>query len=223
MKPDAQDIAIDVSDMSFGFEPGNLILSNLNFHVRSGEVISIVGVSGSGKSTLQNLLAGFLHPTTGRIDAYRSPVVRPVKDRFAMSQESSLFPWLSVRQNIELSLSHLDPEKRAEVIRRSLSLVGLTANAEQLPSALSGGMAKRVEVARLMAMESSCIFLDEPFVSLDSMTRETLRQELVAIWRKLATTVVLITHDLAEAYEISDRVFVLAGRPASIHASIDLL
>ncbi|MCX6127271.1 MAG: ABC transporter ATP-binding protein [Proteobacteria bacterium] len=198
---------------------GPLLLRNISFSVGRGEVVAIVGRSGTGKSTLQNLMTGFILPTSGSIESFGKTVTRPVRDRFAMSQESSLFPWLTVEENITLAVEFLPKEERRGRVESALETTGMSRFKSSYPRTLSGGMAKRTEMARCLAIGATQLFLDEPFAALDSLTRESLRTELCAIWRSSGTTVIFITHDLAEAYEISDRVLVLSGTPATIETS----
>ena len=231
MKASQSDTALEVKSLCFAHQASSksatsfnapLLLEDISFSVRRGEVVAIVGRSGTGKSTLQNLMAGFIQPTSGSLESFGRPVTRPTRDRFAMSQESSLFPWLTVEENILVALEFLPKAERRVRLESALETTGMIRFKSNYPRTLSGGMAKRTEMARCIAIGATQLFLDEPFAALDSLTRESLRTELCSIWRSIGTTVIFITHDLAEAYEISDRVLVLSGTPATIEASSQL-
>lgn len=189
------------------------VLKELSLEVRRGEFVAFVGPSGCGKTTLLNLCSGFLQPTSGSVD--RSGRVRMV------FQQDGLFPWLTVGENIALGLRHLaDEGERGRRGAALLALIGLVGFERHYPHELSGGMRQRVELARALAGESEILLMDEPFSSLDYLTRLRMRAELARLLREQPRTVVLVTHDIEEAAQLADRVFVLSERPARIRDEV---
>ena len=185
------------------------VLRDISLAVERGEFVAIVGPSGCGKTTLLNLLSGFDCPTSGAVT--REGTTRMVY------QQDGLFPWLTVRDNIEMGLRHLP--RNAERIRQlaeMFDLINLQGFAEHYPHQLSGGMRQRVELARALAGETDILLLDEPFSSLDYLTRLRMRSELARLIETRPRTVVLVTHDIEEAAQLADRIIVLSERPASI-------
>jgi len=191
-------------------------LNNVSLKIRDGEFVAVVGPSGCGKTTLLNLLSGFDQPTSGRVE--RSGALRMVY------QEDGLFPWRSAAQNIEMGLRHVaDPAERARQRDEMLTLIGLEGFAGHYPHQLSGGMRQRVELARALAGKSDILLMDEPFSSLDYITRLRMRHELARLLHERPRTVVLVTHDIEEAAQLADRVIVLSGRPGRIRSERHLL
>jgi ABC-type nitrate/sulfonate/bicarbonate transport system ATPase subunit len=191
------------------------VLHGLDVEVRDGEFVALVGPSGCGKTTLLNVCSGWLEPSEGTVD-------RPARLRMVFQQDG-LFPWLTVRDNILLGLDQV--ADRAERQRRSdalLDLIGLQAFASVYPHQLSGGMRQRVELARALGGDTPLLLMDEPFSSLDYLTRLKMRQELARILREQPRTVVLVTHDIEEAAQLADRVLVLSERPARVRDEIVL-
>ncbi len=185
------------------------VLQNVSLRIVQGEFVVVVGPSGCGKTTLLNILSGYDQPTSGVIE--RSGVVRMVH------QQDGLFPWRSAAQNIEIGLRHVaDPAERLRQRNEMLMLIGLEGFADHYPHQLSGGMRQRVELARALAGESDILLMDEPFSSLDYITRLRMRRELARLLRERPRTVVLVTHDIEEAAQLADRVIVLSGRPGRI-------
>jgi len=186
-------------------------LESVSLSIRDGEFVAVVGPSGCGKTTLLNILSGFDRPTSGTID--RSGAVRMVY------QQDGLFPWRTAAKNIEIGLRHVaDAEARTRQRDEMLRLIGLEGFANHYPHQLSGGMRQRVELARALAGESDILLMDEPFSSLDYITRLRMRHELARLLRERPRTVVLVTHDIEEAAQLADRVVVLSGRPGRIRS-----
>ncbi|MEP6915467.1 MAG: ABC transporter ATP-binding protein [Acidobacteriota bacterium] len=191
------------------------VLSGIDLEVREGEFVALVGPSGCGKTTLLNLCSGGLSPSAGTVD-------RPARLRMVFQQDG-LFPWLTVDENIVLGLSRA-PDARARRRRADalLDLIGLAGFAQAYPHQLSGGMRQRVELARALGGETPLLLMDEPFSSLDYLSRLRMRQELARILREQPRTVVLVTHDIEEAAQLADRVLVLSERPAKVRDQVML-
>jgi len=191
------------------------VLRDLSIEVFHGEFVAIVGPSGCGKTTLLNLLSGFNHPTSGSIE-------RKGKSRM-VHQQDGLFPWQTVSQNIALGLRHeKSKQERLQEVRELVRLIRLEGFENSYPHQLSGGMRQRVELARALAGSSDILLLDEPFSSLDYLTRLRMRQEVARILQERPRTVVLVTHDIEEAAQLADRVIVLGERPAQVRHELSL-
>jgi len=192
--------------------------------VNPGEFVSIIGPSGCGKSTLLNAVAGFLKPTKGQVAVDGEPVEGPSADRGMVFQQYSLFPWKTVRQNVEfgLKMKGVDRSKREQSARTLLGLAGLLAFENQYPDSLSGGMKQRVGIIRALATGPKVLLLDEPFGALDAQTRVIMQQILNNMWQRLKTSVLFVTHDIDEAIFLSDRVYCMTARPGTIKAEIKI-
>jgi NitT/TauT family transport system ATP-binding protein len=193
-----------------------------SIHVDPGEFVSIIGPSGCGKSTLLNAVAGFLKPTRGEVAVDGDPVARPSADRGMVFQQYSLFPWKTVRENVEfgLKMKGMERSKRETSSRTLLGLAGLLAFENQYPENLSGGMKQRVGIIRALATGPKVLLLDEPFGSLDAQTRLIMQQILTNMWQRLKTSVLFVTHDIDEAIFLSDRVYCMTARPGTIKAEV---
>ncbi len=185
------------------------VLAELSLDVRPGEFVALVGPSGCGKTTILNLCSGWLPPTSGGVQ-------RPERVRMVFQQDG-LFPWLTAYENIHVGLRHMsDAQTRARRTSDLLDLVRLGAFASHYPHQLSGGMRQRIELARALGGDTDLLLMDEPFSSLDYLSRLRLRQELAGLLREQPRTVILVTHDIEEAAQLADRVLVLSERPAAI-------
>jgi len=201
------------------------VLENINLTVREGEIVSIVGPSGAGKSSLLRILSGLAEPTSGDI-LYHGKPLKEAKPNIAMVFQSfAIFPWLTVLENVEIGLVARDvpPEEAHEKALKVIDLVGLDGFEEAYPRELSGGMKQRVGIARALAVEPEILFMDEPFSALDILTAENLRSELIDLWLKKrmpTKAILLVTHNIEEAIELSDRIIVMSHNPGRIKADL---
>jgi ABC-type nitrate/sulfonate/bicarbonate transport system ATPase subunit len=198
------------------------VLEEINLAVANGEFVCLLGPSGCGKSTLLNTMAGFLSPTSGEVRVDNQIVQGPDPRRIFVFQERGVFPWLTVEGNIAFGLAKLTREEREGRIAHYIQMVGLQGFEKAFPSELSGGMKQRLEVARALAVNPDMLLLDEPFGALDSITRLTMRQELLRIWQAERKTIVFVTHDIDEAVQLADRVVVMSARPANIQQIVTI-
>jgi ABC-type nitrate/sulfonate/bicarbonate transport system ATPase subunit len=198
------------------------VVDDISIAVESGKFLAIIGPSGCGKSTLMKILAGFERPDIGVVTIDGKPHDRPDPNAIMISQHGSVFPWMSVQRNLMFGLGGNDDAKNAELADHYAELVGLKGFENSYPHELSGGMLKRVELARALVMKPDILYMDEPFSALDALTNLRMRKELLRILEKERHTVVLITHDVEEAIHLADRIIVLSQRPTSIQASFDV-
>jgi NitT/TauT family transport system ATP-binding protein len=203
-----------------------IAIRNVSLDVREGELLSIVGPSGCGKSTLLDLLAGLEPLSEGAIYIDGGKVTGPDLRRGIVLQGYALFPWRTVRGNVEFGLEIKDTEKKEmeETSQHFIKLVGLEDFADKYPHELSGGMRQRVALARALAYGPEILLMDEPFAAVDAQTRETLQEELLHIWEETRKTIIFITHSIDEAIFLSDRVAVMTSSPGSIKSilSVDI-
>jgi len=217
-------IKIGVQNIRKGFqnEKVNLqVIEGLDFEVREGEFVAIVGPSGCGKTTLMNIMAGFLAPDTGVVTVDGKPRAQPNARGILITQQGSVFPWLTVKQNLLFGL----PEglaNRDALADEYAALVGLKGFENNYPHELSGGMLKRAEIARALVVKPEILYMDEPFSALDALMSLRMQNELLRILSIERHTVLLITHDVEEAIHLADRILVLSPRPARIQASFDV-
>jgi NitT/TauT family transport system ATP-binding protein len=205
----------------FQARPGTVeALAPLDLAVAAGEFVCLVGPSGCGKSTLLSLIAGLDSPTHGTIRVGGRRVSGPGTDRVLLSQDAALFPWLDVQRNVEFGLRQqgMSAVDRAKVARYWMGRVSLDGLERNSVRGLSGGIQQRVALARALAIEPSVLLMDEPFGTLDAMTRDRLHAELQAIWASTRKTIVFVTHNTREAVALGDRVLVLAPHPGSVVA-----
>jgi ABC-type nitrate/sulfonate/bicarbonate transport system ATPase subunit/flavin-dependent dehydrogenase len=198
------------------------VLEEVSFEVSRGEFVCIVGPSGCGKSTLLNVIGGFLSPTRGEVLVQGEPVRGPDPRRIFVFQESAVFPWLTVAENVAFGLAHLSREERARTVAHYLSLVGLVGFERSHPPEISGGMRQRVEIARALAANPDVLYMDEPFGALDYLTRLKLRADLTRIWQRERKTILFVTHDIEEAVQLADRVLVMTPRPATVRRFVSV-
>lgn len=191
------------------------VINGIDLSVGDGEFIAIVGPSGCGKSTLMKMIAGFLPPDEGSILIDGVERKGPNANGILISQHGSVFPWLTVQQNLMFGLNDEHADKAA-VANHYAELVGLKGFEHHYPGELSGGMLKRAEIARALAVKPEILYMDEPFSALDALMSLRIRQELLRILEEERHTVILITHDVEEAIHLANRVIVLSNRPAQI-------
>ncbi len=193
-------------------------LKGINLEVKSGEFLALVGPSGCGKSTLLDILAGLAHQTSGDVFIDGRKVTGPALDRGIVLQGYALFPWRTVRQNVEfgLEIKKVAKGERKDISSHFIKLVGLEGFEDRFPHELSGGMKQRVAIARALAYDPEVLLMDEPFAAVDAQTRETLQDELLRIWDETKKTIVFVTHSIEEAAFLADRVAVLTANPGTI-------
>lgn len=199
-------------------------LGDVSLELADNEFVTVVGPSGCGKTTLMNILAGLETPTSGRAVVDGKTVTGPGPERGVIFQQYALFPWLTVRKNVEFGLrtAGVKAAKRREIADHFIDLVGLGQFADALPKTLSGGMKQRVAIARAYAVNPSILLMDEPFGAVDALTRVRLQEQLLATWSQEKRTVVFITHDVDEAVFLANRVVVMAARPGRIVEIVDV-
>ncbi len=193
-------------------------LQNVSLTVNKGEFLTIVGPSGCGKSTLLDLIAGLALPTSGELFIDGKKITKPALDRGIVMQGYALFPWRTVRHNVEfgLEVKGIPKKDRQEISDRFLKLVNLSGFADRYPYELSGGMKQRVAIARALAYDPEVLLMDEPFAAVDAQTRETLQDELLRIWEETRKTIIFVTHSIDEAVALADRVAVMSANPGSV-------
>jgi NitT/TauT family transport system ATP-binding protein len=195
-------------------------VENVNLNVKPGEFVALLGASGCGKSTLLNAIAGVAKPTEGTIWIDNQQVAEPNSACGIVFQHHSLFPWMTVLQNVSFGPKMLGFKVPNSVGMQLLTLVGLEKFKNYYPSMLSGGMQQRVGIARALATQPPVLLMDEPFGALDAQTRSIMQEELLKIWTTLKTTVVFVTHDIDEAIFLSDRICIMQSTPGSIKEEI---
>lgn len=213
-----------ISKYFFQKDTSLLVLQDINLQLYKGDLVSIVGSSGCGKSTLLNIIAGFEAPTSGEIRVDGEAILGPGSDRGMVFQSYTLYPWLTVSENIGfgLNLSKMPKAQQKQRVRYFLEVVGLTQFANAYPKQLSGGMKQRVAIARALANEPEVLLMDEPFGALDAQTKEQMQLFLLELWEKTNTTILAITHDVEEAVFLSQRIYVMSAHPGRIHAHIPI-
>lgn len=214
---------VEISGLSHSFQQTRgthalLVFDNFNLSLAKGTISSILGPSGCGKTTLLNIVAGLIRHESGSVRVDGSEVEGPSPRRGVVFQRYSLFPWLTIRQNVEFGprMAGLSRQQRRQLSDHYLELVGLTKSADLFPKELSGGMMQRAAVARAYAAEPDVLLMDEPFGALDAETRAGLQEELLDTWLREKKTIMFITHDVDEAVYLSQRVVVLHNAPAQI-------
>ena len=210
-------VALSVRDVGKSYGPTGthvLALEGISLEAKRGEFLCLVGASGCGKTTLLNLISGLDKPTRGEIAIHGRTSL--------LFQEAALFPWLTAAGNVELPLrlAKVPAADRKREVADLLRLVHLAAFGEKRPHELSGGMRQRVAVARSLAQHADVLLMDEPFGSLDAMTRDVLHDELERIWQETGVTIVFVTHDVREAVRLGDRILVLTSRPGRVASEV---
>jgi NitT/TauT family transport system ATP-binding protein len=221
----AQSGHVDVRDVSISFAArGSVIeaVKGVSLQVQPGEFVSLIGPSGCGKSTLLNAVAGFTDIDAGALLLDGAPIEGPGSDRGVVFQQYSLFPWMTVRKNVEfgLKMKGISQSQRETQARTLLGLTGLLAFENHYPSQLSGGMKQRVGIVRALATSPQVLLMDEPFGALDSQTRSVMQEILTNMWQRLRLSVLFITHDIEEAIFLSDRIYVMTARPGRVKAEL---
>lgn len=193
-------------------------LSSVDLDIADGEFVTLVGPSGCGKTTLMNIVAGLETPSSGQVLVDGQPIGGPNPERGVIFQQYALFPWLTVRKNVEfgLRIAGVRGSELHERAARFIELVGLGSHADQLPKSLSGGMKQRCAIARAYAVNPKLLLMDEPFGALDALTRVNLQDQLLETWQRERRTVMFVTHDVEEAVYLASRVVVMAARPGRI-------
>ncbi len=212
-------MALIIEKLSKKFESSHkMVLEGIDLEIKDGEFVCILGASGCGKSTLLNLIAGLDAPTSGKILHNGGAVRGPGPQCGYIFQESALFPWLNVRENVRygLRIAGFSREEQEKRVDRYLDMVKLRDYADYRVHELSGGMKQRVSLARMLSIDSDMLLMDEPFAALDSHTKDEMRAHLIDIWKQTGRTILFVTHSLREAFSLADRVIVLSADPARI-------
>jgi len=193
-------------------------LKDINLEIKAGEFVCLLGPSGCGKSTLLNAVAGFALPSAGAITVEGKTITGPGPDRGMVFQEYALFPWMTVGQNIAFGME-IQKKDKAEIdltVNQLLDMLHLNDFRDRFPKDLSGGMRQRVAIARVLALDSPIMLMDEPFGALDALTRRNLQDELLRIWNKLGKTILFVTHSIEESIYLADRIVVMTYRPGTV-------
>jgi NitT/TauT family transport system ATP-binding protein len=197
-------------------------LQDINLEIPQGQFVCLLGPSGCGKSTLLNAVAGFAPPTSGSIVADGQLVTAPGPERGMVFQEYALFPWMTVADNVAfgLEIKGMDKAEIAAIVDKLLKMLSLQDFRNRFPKDLSGGMRQRVAIARILALDSPIMLMDEPFGALDALTRRNLQDELLRIWAELKKTIIFVTHSIEEALYLADRIVVMTYRPGTVKRDI---
>jgi NitT/TauT family transport system ATP-binding protein len=222
-KPDKGRVEIVSVEIAFGKSRERFVaVDTTSLELKPGEFVCILGPSGCGKSTLLNSVAGYVKPTAGFVRVDEQQVVKPSPDRGMVFQQYSLFPWKTIRENVEFGpkVNGLGKSETSATANTFLNIVGLSKFANKYPGELSGGMQQRVGIARALANYPSVLLMDEPFGALDAQTRVMMQNSLLEIWSEFKTTVLFVTHDVDEAIFLADRVVVMSASPGKIIADL---
>lgn len=213
---------LTIQDLSKTYADGTRALSGLTLSLAPGEIVAVVGGSGCGKTTLLRLVAGLDTATAGSIRLDGATIDGPHPGLGLVFQEPRLLPWLSIAENVGFGLGDRPAAERRARVARALDRVGLADHAGRWPRELSGGQQQRVAIARAFVADPRVLLLDEPFSALDAVTREDLHRHLLALWAETRPTILLVTHDVAEAASLADRVVVMRPHPGRIHETVAL-
>jgi len=224
MNPEAN-VKVRVENLTFSYPRQAQpipIIEDLNLDIYDREFVTIVGASGCGKSTLLNIIAGLLPPDKGQVLVDGKPITGPSPKQTMIFQDDAVFPWYTVFQNVEygLRIAGVDRKERHKIAQRYVELVGLADSANLYPRQLSGGMRKRVDIARALAIQPSVLLMDEPFAALDVLTKQRLQEEFIQIWSANQMTALFVTHDLEEALFLGDRVVVMSAFPGRVRTIV---
>ena len=221
-------MAIEIKNINKSFEGKNKnlsVLEDINLTINDGEFICLLGPSGCGKTTLLRLIAGLEHPSSGEIIANGEVVKKPSGDRAVIFQQYSLFPWLTVLQNVTFGLEMTKKgtkEENVAAAERYLESVGLIDFKDSYPHELSGGMKQRVAIIRSLLNHSPILLMDEPFSAVDMQTRHKLQEQLIGVWKRFDNTIVFVTHDVDEAVYLADKIVILDKNPGRIARIVDV-
>ena len=218
-------VSIQGKEKKYNTRKGEVVaLNGVNFDIKENEFICVIGPSGCGKSTLLNIIAGLLEPTAGQILVDGKPIQGTGTDRGVVFQQYALFPWLTVKKNVEfgLKLKGLSKDECDSIAMKYLKMVELEKFADSYPKELSGGMKQRVAIARAYAMNPEVLLMDEPFGALDAQTRTQLQTELLKAWQEENKTCFFVTHDIEEAIVLATRVVIMSARPGRIKEVVDI-
>jgi ABC-type nitrate/sulfonate/bicarbonate transport system ATPase subunit len=216
-------IRVDGVAKAFATDKGTLpVLQDISFEVADGETVAIVGPSGCGKSTLMGIICGFHRPDTGTVQVDDLEQLAPNSRGILISQAGSVFPWLTVQQNLMFGLTGRTEAEKRQLADHYAEMVHLKGFESNYPHELSGGMLKRAEIARALVVKPEILYMDEPFSALDALMHLRMRIELLRILEQERHTVLLITHDVEEAIHLANRILVLSPRPCTIKASFDV-
>ena len=221
-------MTIEVKNINKSFEGKKSdklsVLEDINLHIDNGELVCLLGPSGCGKTTLLRLIAGLDKPTSGEIVANGEIVKKPSGDRAVIFQQYSLFPWLTVIQNVTfgLEISGGSKEENIQAAERYLKSVGLLEFKDSYPHELSGGMKQRVAIIRSLLNHSPILLMDEPFSALDMQNRHKLQEQLIGVWKRFENTIVFVTHDVDEAVYLADKIVIMDKNPGRIAEIIEV-
>ena len=214
-------MSIEIKNINKSFDGRGMnlsVLEDINLTINDGELVCLLGPSGCGKTTLLRLIAGLDQPTSGEIIANGELVEKPSGDRAVIFQQYSLFPWLTVLQNVTfgLEISGGSKEENIQAAERYLKSVGLLEFKDSYPHELSGGMKQRVAIIRSLLNHSPILLMDEPFSALDMQNRHKLQEQLIGVWKRFENTIVFVTHDVDEAVYLADKIVLLDKNPGKI-------
>jgi len=214
---------IEARKVSMIYPNGTEALKNVSFSVEKGEICSVIGPSGCGKSTLLFIFSGLLKPTSGEVFVNGEPLNSPRKDVSLILQDYGLFPWKNVRDNIAvgMKIQGFSDDEIKNAVSSLIRRIGLDGFEKAYPKELSGGMRQRVAFARALALKPSIMLMDEPFSSLDALSREKMQDFLIQIWRETSASIVLVTHNIEEAVLLGKKIVVLTERPGSVKEVVE--
>ncbi len=227
----SSDILLSVKNVSKSFKKDEqqdlLVLEDINFDLKKGEIVALLGKSGSGKSTLLRIISGLARPTSGEVRYRDKPVLSPVKGVSMVFQSFALMPWMTVLQNVELGLEAqgVGREERRRRAIEAIDIIGLDGFESAFPKELSGGMQQRVGFARALVVNPDILIMDEPFSALDVLTSENLKSDLLALWKEKKTqtnAIFWVTHNIEEAAMMADRILIFSGDPSSVHVDLPI-
>ncbi|WP_396611318.1 ABC transporter ATP-binding protein [Haloferax sp. S1W] len=215
---------IEIDSVRKVYNEDVVAVGDVSLTIEEGDFVSVLGPSGCGKSTLLFMLGGFIEPTSGSITVDGTSVTSPDPSRGMVFQESVLFPWMTIKENITWGMKVLGEgeEDRERKAKEYIEMIGLSGFEDAYPNSLSGGMKQRAAMARVLAVNPSVLLMDEPFGALDAQTREMMQHELLDIWSQTGQTCMFVTHSIDEALYLSDKIIVLSSRPSSVESIIDV-